>query len=159
MSESSFESYLDLLEEIGQQLGTLIDLNHEKADAVRHDDLATLNEVIKKEQAISLGMRGLEQKRLKLAEDLSISQTPLSQLAGHAPQASQRRAKNISEHLQSQYQVYRAAAEVARNTLEVNLHEIEKFLEKSGAAPLQGALGYEPPEVELPSQMKTDFRA
>lgn len=159
MAGTSFEAYLDLLEEICQQLESLTALNHQKLDAVRHDDLMTLNEVIKKEQAVSLGMRGLEQKRIKLTEDLGIAQAPLSQLASQAPQPSRRRAKAVSEKIQSQYQLYHAAAEVARNSLEVNLHEIEKFLEQSGAAPLQGAIGYETPEVNLPSQMKTDFRA
>ncbi len=159
MTTTSFDAYLDLLEEICQQLETLTSLNHQKLDAVRRDDLAALNEVLKKEQAVSLGMRGLEHKRMKLAEELGFLNAPLSQLTSQAPQSGQRRAKAVVERLQTQYQLYHAAAEVARNSLEVNLHEIEKILEQSGAAPLQGALGYETPEANLPSQMKTDFRA
>ena len=60
--------------------------------------------------------------------------------------------------LRRAYQIYAAAADIARNTLECNLHEVERFLAAAGA---EGgdAPGYGNSDVEPPSQMKADFRA
>lgn len=159
MDAQVFTTYLDLLQEVSKQIQQLTGYNQQKTEAVLKDDLKQLEQVVKKEQALSLALRGQEQKRQKLAQQLGFGEAPLSQLESHAPEELRSRARQVSEELVRQYQAYQASAEVARNTLECNLHEIEKVLEQAGAAPLQGAQGYEPPEVDLPPQMKTDFRA
>jgi cobalamin-dependent methionine synthase I len=68
------------------------------------------------------------------------------------------RAKTSVENLRKSYEIYRSAAETARNTLECNLHEIEKFLAAQEALPTTGP-GYTPSAVEPPRSMKSDFRA
>ena len=48
---------------------------------------------------------------------------------------------------------------MARNTLELNLHQIDKFLERAGVDPKLAAQGYEALPTEPPQKMKTEFRA
>lgn len=156
--EAHYLSYLALLDELGDHLDRLSELARQKAAAVRQDDLAALNEVLKQEQAISLSLRGLEQKRLALFSQLGLDGVPLSGLADHCPPALKARAKESAEGLLQRYQIYHSASEVARNTLECNLHEIEKVISDLGGNPAEG-VGYTLPGVEPPQAMKTDFRA
>lgn len=152
-----YAAYLDLLESLCKHLRTLCRLAGEKAAAVRSDNLLELDSVMRQEQALSLAFRGLEQKKNALARELGLESVPLSSLADHFPAELYLKAKQTIEALQDQYRIYHAAAEVARNTLECNLHEIEKFLAAQDI-PAAGP-GYEPPPVQPPEAMKSDFRA
>ena len=154
----TFRSYLELLGALREKLEQLSELARQKTDAVRNDDLVTLDEIRKQEQALALSFRGLDQKRTTLLREMGAEELSLSDVAGCFPAAMRTEAKQAVEALQSQYRIYRTGAEIARNTLEVNLHEIEKILAASGGAPVSGA-GYTPPAAEPPKTMKTDFRA
>lgn len=156
--EKEFLEYLAVLDSLRESLEQLTELDQQKTAAVRKDDLAALNEIIKKEQAMSLSLRGQEQKRLKMAEALGVQTIPLRQLPASYPDQLYLRAKETVEKLSNQYEIYRCAAEVARNTLECNLHEVEKVLEQMGGDIPQGP-GYSAPDVAPPAAMKTDFRA
>lgn len=151
-------AYLDLLVSIRSHLDTLCRLAGEKAAAVRNDNLLELDNIIRQEQALSLFFRGLEQKKDVLARELKLESVPLSALTSHFPDDLQLQAKKTVEELQEQYKIYRAAADVARNTLECNLHEIEKFLAAQDVSSVAGP-GYSAPPVQPPEAMKSDFRA
>ncbi|MBR2131743.1 MAG: flagellar export chaperone FlgN [Oscillospiraceae bacterium] len=152
------EALLTLFESLTQQLEQLTELAKRKTITVRKNDLLALDQILKEEQAIALSLRGLEQKRVTLLQQLGLQNIPLSDLPMHAPDMLRQKTKTTVDHLKSQYQIYNSAAQVARNTLECNLHEIEKFLESSGVE--QPAFtGYSPTEVDAPPPMKADFRA
>lgn len=155
--DTLFRSYLALLVSLREKLEQLCDLAREKTAAVRADDLLKLDEILKKEQALSLAFRGLEQKRDRLLREMGMTQVPLSGLIAQYPPELRLEAKQTVEALQNQYQIYRAASEVARNTLECSLHQIEKVLSEFDSAAPAGP-GYAPPQAEPPQSMKTDFR-
>lgn len=156
--DAPYLDYLSLLNELCGHFSSLCDLAHQKTAAVQHDDLLALDKVLKQEQALALTLRGFEPKRLKQLEALGLSGVPLSKLADAYPSHLRMRAKETAEQLQTQYQLYQAAAEVARNTLECNLHEIEKIVSDMGGDAVSGP-GYSSPDLDLPRPMKTDFRA
>lgn len=150
--------YLVLLGELNKDMEQLSQLAQKKSDAVRRDDLIALDQVLKQEQVVSLSIRGQEQRRLKLLSQLGLSDVPLSRLASHYPAELQLQARQAAETLLRSYDLYRAAAEVARNTLECNLHELDKIVSDLGGAQAAGA-GYTSPDIQPPQKMKTDFRA
>lgn len=152
------EAILELFDAIAGTLEQLAALGRKKAAAVQADDLIALNEVLKQEQALSLSVRGLEQKRTELLSRFDLLDTPLMQAHEKFPPELRLRAKSAAEQLQREYEVYRSAAEVARDTLECNLHEIEKFLANAGVDAAPGT-GYSSPAVDLPASLKTDFHA
>ena len=152
-------SYLQLLRELGESLEQRSGLALQKQELVREDDLMGLDEVLKQEQAMTLTLRGLEQRRLKLVSQLGLDGTGLDDLPEKYPAELQLEAKQIADNLRESYSLYRSCADAARNMLEVNLHEIERVIAASGAnTPISGA-GYQTPGVEPPKNMKTDFRA
>lgn len=145
---ASYEEYLMLLSDLSRQFAQLSDLAQEKTKAVRKDDLLALDEVLKQEQALALSMRGQEQRRLAMIQALNLEGVPLAQLAQNYPPELQLQAKDAAEGLAREYRIYCSAAEVARNTLECNLHEIEK-LQKEKEARNEAA----------PEARKADFMA
>jgi len=152
-------SYLRLLRELDGSLEQLSGLAREKMDRVRENDLMGLDEVLRQEQAMTLTLRGLEQRRLKLSNQLGIDAVRLSELPEKYPDELQLEAKQTVDKLRNSYSVYRSCADAAREVLELNLHQIEKVIAGSGASPAAAGSGYQPGEVEPPKNMKTDFRA
>jgi len=154
--KNPFDDYLDLLDQIRSSLEQLSELAREKSAAVRNNDLLRLDEIMKQEQAVALTFRGLEQRQNSLLNATGLKGIPLSSLAEQFPPKMRLDARQRIEKLQTQYQIYRTSAEVARNTLECNLHLIEKVLAGSAA---EVGPGYQAKDPEIPAPMKTDFRA
>lgn len=153
-----FLDYLDLLGHIGAELDRLSDLARQKTKAVRQDDLNALDQVMRQEQASTLAFRGLEQKQKALMETTGLNGVPLSAAADRFPAELQLQARQQIEQLQTKYRLYQSCAEVARNTLECNLHEIEKIL-ASAALQSGNGPGYQVQSPELPASMRTNFWA
>jgi vacuolar-type H+-ATPase subunit I/STV1 len=148
-----YAAYLSLLRQLTGDLDQLTTLSREKIAAVRQDDLNKLDHVLKQEQAMSLSIRSLEQKRKQMLSQLNWEQVPLSQLANQYPDQMRLEAKRTIEELRRQYQTYHGVSETARNTLECNLHEIELILKDMGAEGWESATS-----VRIPAQMQTDIR-
>ena len=152
------EALLTLFESIANHLRQLTELAKRKTTAVRKSDLLELDRIMKEEQAQSLALRGLEQKRISLLSQFELGNVPLTELPSRFPSQLQQKARESTEMLRREFSIYRSAAEIARNTLECNLHEVEKFLAAAGAANDIGT-DYRNGEVDAPPQMKADFRA
>lgn len=146
------EALLSLFETLADHLRQLTELAKRKTTVVRKNDLLELDKILKEEQAQSLALRGLEQKRVTLLQQLGFENVPLTDLPAKAPADLQQKTRDTVDALRREFSIYRSAAEIARNTLECNLHEVEKFLAAAGAAEKTG-------EVDPPPQMKSDFRA
>lgn len=156
---SPFQDYLKLLQDVSSALKQLSDLAQKKAAVVRENDLLGLDEVLKQEQALGLNLRGLELRRLKLAPQLGLEESALSDLPSKCPPELEMEAKKTMRDLQNSYSIYRSCADMARNVLELNLHKIDRFVTAHGGDPKDLDAGYAPPGVEPPKNMKTDFRA
>ena len=159
MGTSDHQAYLALLKELSGSLNRLGELSEQKAQTVRQDDLLAMDEVLKQEQVLSLSLRGLEQRRVKLLARLGMSNVPLSGLAEHYPSELQDEAKRTVDELRASYKEFRARSDMARNLLEMNLHRIEKVVAAAGGDPKDLDAGYASPGVEPPKNMRTDFRA
>ena len=157
--ETHYPGYLALLEELRGSLDQLTGLAKEKNAAVLKDDLLALDEVLKQEQAMTLNLRGLELRRLKLVGQLGLEGTTLSALPAKCPPELAAETDQVVSDVQMSYRAYRSSANMVRTTLELNLHQIEKTITASGIDPVLGGAGYAAPGAEPPKNMKTDFRA
>lgn len=64
---------IEFLESLDREIHLLTELQSQKLEAVHAHDLERLNDCIKQEQATSLSLRGMEQKRSKLLAGLGLS--------------------------------------------------------------------------------------
>lgn len=159
MEQQLYLSYLSLLGELSQTLEQLADLVRQQTACVRRDDLIAMDHVMKQEQVKSLALRGYEQKRVQLLKQLGLEKVPLNRLAASYPAELQHQAAQAAEQLQRSYGIYQSAAEVARITLECNLHELDKIITDLGGPEAIENTGYAAPDAQPPKKMKTDFRA
>ena len=147
---SHYRDYLELLEKLGGSLDQLSETTEIKISAVRCDDLLALNDCIKQEQALAMGLRSMEKRRGELLNSMGLSGVPLSRLAESFPEELRSEAAAVSRSLKLKYDHYESASEAARIILEGALHQIEKMLpeEQRGSEP-----------DRLPSALSTDIRA
>lgn len=133
-----FESMIALMDELTETLTKLSDMQREIVKAVRADDIARLAECMKHEQAISLTMRNIDQKRIKIQEQLGFKEIKLSQLPSKVKDPDmQIKVRKAADRLTAQYKIVRSTSEVARLTLESNLRNVEQMMEKMGLDPTQ----------------------
>ena len=138
MTAEACREYFRYMEQLGGTLDQLSALAQEKTAAVRRDDLLAVDGCMKREQALSLSLRALDRKREKLLTDMGLRDLKLSEFAQHCPEELRQEAKTAAEKLRIRYALYRSAADVARTTLECNLHQIEKLLVDEPEAPMNG---------------------
>lgn len=127
--EVSFEAYLNHLGQLGKILEDLTALTKEQTAAVAKGDLNGVDSVLRREQALSMSLRGSEQKREKFMQGLGLKGTSLSDLPDRVPEALRPQARETVDALRRRYQVYQGCAEAARTTLECGIHLIEKHMQ------------------------------
>ena len=133
-----WQELFDFLDSLCDMLDELTEIQKEKTAAVRADDLTTVNDCMKREQAISLTLRMMDQKREKLLAGLGMEGKTLSALPECCPKERCAEALEIVEDVRNCYAIYHSAANVARSTLELNLHQIERILADMPGGPPEG---------------------
>lgn len=106
---------------------------------------------MKREQVLSLSLRGYDQKRDAMLAQLGLRGVTLSQLEDHSPPELMLETRRTVENLRRQYELFKAASEVARDTLEVNLRAIERMQDAQAGDAAEAA--------ERRKGHQTDFRA
>ena len=134
----AYREYFGFMDQLGGLLDKLTELAKQKAAAARRDDLLAVDNCMKQEQALSLSLRTMDTKRVALLAGIGLEEVSLSGLAQHCPEELRREARDASEELRTRYVLYRSASDVARTTLECNLHQIERMLADEADAPVGG---------------------
>ena len=124
---AAWQDYLKLLDSLGHTLKQLTQVEKDKNTAASQGDVAGVQACMKQEQVLSLSLRGYDQKRDKMLAELGLQGVNLNQLEDHSPPELILETRRTVEELRRQYDLFQAASQVTRNTLEVNLREIERF--------------------------------
>ena len=148
---TAWQDYLKLMRDLTKTLTTLTQVARDKNEAASQGNLAGVEECLKREQVMSLSLRGYDQKREKMLAGLGLRGVTLSQLEDHSPDEFQLETKAVVEELRRQYKLFQAASQVARDTLEINLRGIERI-----QAQQAGDAGE---AEETRKHHQTDFRA
>lgn len=130
---SDFKELAGLLDKLSGTLEKLTETQRAVIQAVRADDLVALNECMKKQQTLSLSLRGLNQKRERIQKALGMENVKLKDLLAHTPNSEERNLLRVSiDKLTSEYRVMQSASEAARSRLECGLHEVDKRIASMG---------------------------
>ena len=132
----AYREYFAFMDQLGGTLEELTKLAKEKTVAVRRDDLLAVDDCMKREQALGLSLRAMDKKRDKLLAAIGLENVTLSGLAQHCPEELRQEARAAADKLRERYGLYRSASDVARTTLECNLHQIERMMADEADAPL-----------------------
>ena len=153
-----FQNYLSFLNELGQTFDKISELERGKIQAVRDGDLDVLNDCIRREQALSLAVRGADQKRERLMRELGLRDVPLRQLPEICPPEYRAETKQVVDSVRQRYEVLANSRKAARTVLECGLHKLENQLKACGIEP-ELDTRYQTGSGELPPRLRTDFQA
>ena len=148
---TAWQDYLKLMRDLTNTLKTLTQVERDKNEAASQGNLAGVEECMKREQVLSLTLRGYDQKRDAILAGLGLRGVTLSQLEDHSPDEFQLETKAVVEELRRQYKLFQAASQVARDTLEINLRSIERFQAQRAGDTAEAE--------ETRKHHQTDFRA
>lgn len=124
---ASWQEYLKLLDGLSKTLEKLTQVEREKNEAAAAGNLLAVEDCMKREQALSMSLRGYDQRRDAMLASLGLTGVKLNDLERHCPEELQMEAKAAAEELRRQYALFKTASDVVRNTLEINLRAIERM--------------------------------
>ena len=151
MAQTTWQDYLKLMRGLTKTLAELTEVERVKHDAASQGDLPQVEECMKREQVISLTLRGYDQRRDKMLAGLGLEGVTLSQLEERSPDEFQLETKAVVAELRRQYKLFQAASQVARDTLEINLRGIEQLQARQAGDTAEAE--------ETRKHHQTDFRA
>lgn len=123
---ATWQDYLKLMEGLSRTLEQLTQVELDKNAAASRGDVLGVEECMKREQVLSLSLRGYDQKRDAMLAALGLKGVTLRELANHSPEELRLEVKGVAEELRRQYEIFQSASKAARNTLELNLRAIER---------------------------------
>ena len=155
--EVEYSDYLALLSELCQLFDQISHVEQQKIDAVQGHALDELNEAMKREQALTLALRGCEQKRETLLTGLGLTGISLRDMPSHCPPEYRAETSRMVEQVLKGYAVLQAAQGSARTLTELELRRVDGELARRGVEP--DAESHYQASPARPTSMKTDFRA
>lgn len=114
----------------------------EKLDAALKNNILILEECIKKEQALVLRSRGLDQKRQKVQKSMGAEQKTLREIVEGASPEDKAALLPLYQELTASLKEYREIYESAKTAIEVNLHRINAGLEQMTGKPVDAGVPY-----------------
>lgn len=152
-----YSDYLALLSELCQLFDQISHVEQQKIDAVQGHALDELNEAMKREQALTLALRGCEQKRETLLTGFGLTGISLRDMPSHCPPEYRAETSRMVEQVLKGYAVLQAAQGSARTLTELELRRVDGELARRGVEP--DAESHYQASPARPTSMKTDFRA
>ncbi len=129
--EYKYSDYLKFLHDLSTALSDLTNIQNDKINAVKLHRLEELNEAIKKEQALSLHLRGLEKRRKTILKALDLA-VPL-RLMPNACEAQYKEQTQIAvDEILNKNDMLTLARNSAANILEKNSALVQKALKNRG---------------------------
>ena len=137
------EQLLKNLKETSAFLKEISVVEEEKFQAAMKNHILVIEDCIKKEQALLLRSKGLEMKREQLQKAMGAEHMTLRQIIEAAAPEEKAPLQAAFDELTANIKTYQSIHQRAKTAIEVNLHRINKELEKMTGSPLGGVnVGY-----------------
>lgn len=123
-----FDSFTDIIRQLIDLTGEISQAEEAKAEAAseRHHEL--LDDFIQKEQAQILKLRGLEQHRMKLAENLGWASLTFRQILEKADGEQKEILLPLFTRLEQQLNRLTQSRKASEHIIKVRIHEIETLI-------------------------------
>lgn len=139
---SHIEDFQKVLMDINLFVQDLIAVEQKKFDAATHNNILIIEECIKKEQALLLRSKGLEQKREQLLKAMGAEKMTLRQLMNSVSSMEKSKLAPICHELDANLAEYKQIYDKTKTAIEANLHRIDTELESMTGKPLENTVAY-----------------
>lgn len=106
----------------------MLPLEQSKLDVVKQNQVTQLEDIIRKEQAEIMTLRGLEQKREKLQAELGWKDLTFQEILERLPKEQQAEMKRLFDDLADRVRSFQTVTESSKTMMEVNLHVINQMI-------------------------------
>ena len=124
---ADLSAFQELIEQFIALFDRMIPLEQSKLEVVSRNQVARLEEIIKKEQAEIMSLRGLDQKRERTQEELGWKDLTFQQILKEAPE-EQSKLQELFDELAGRVKTFQSVTESSKTMMEVNLHAINQVI-------------------------------
>jgi len=129
-TREDFNSFCEVIKEMLALFSDLIGFENKKLDAIAANDVALLDQYMKDEQVYLLKMKGLEQKREKVQEQLGAAGLSFSELIGRFSGPEQDALNALYDELSAKTTEVKDAVTGTKRYIDLHLNSITALLEK-----------------------------
>lgn len=120
--------FSQIIRQLIELFDRMIPLEQKKLEIVSQNQIVLLDDIVKKEQAEVLAMRGLEQKRERAQEKLGFQNLTFQEILKQLPEEQRSEQKALFDELSSKVTLFQSITDNSRSIVEVNLHAINKAI-------------------------------
>lgn len=122
------ERFIKVIKELIALFEESLPLEQEKLQAVQKDDIAAVEDCMKREQAVVLKLRGLEQKREKVQQEVGWEGKTFREIIQLVPQENRQEFQQLFDQLTTSVAIFQDANKNAMDTISIHLRGIEKAI-------------------------------
>ncbi|NBK91826.1 flagellar protein FlgN [bacterium 1XD21-13] len=124
--------FQELIRQLIELFDRMIPLEQSKLEVVSHKQVAKLEDIIKKEQAEIMALRGLDQKRERIQADMGWKDMTFQEILKQLPEEQRPEVKELFDELAARVTTFQSVTESSRTIMEVNLHAINQMVAQQG---------------------------
>ena len=129
----NMDRFISLMKEMTQFFDAFQLIERQKLEAAASNDILRLEEIMKKEQAEILVLRGLERKQQEIQAQMGCSGLTFREMIDRAPEQDRAEFENVYSRLSESLDLFQKTAQSVKQAIDLNLHAIHKALEKVDA--------------------------
>ena len=129
----NMDRFISLMKEMTQFFDAFQLIERQKLEAAASNDILRLEEIMKKEQAEILVLRGLERKQQEIQAQMGCSGLTFREMIDRAPEQDRAEFENVYSRLSESLDLFQKTTQSVKQAIDLNLHAIHKALEKVDA--------------------------
>lgn len=138
----NYEKFYALLNNLVDLFDRLLHVESDKLDAIAVNDIEKLDEYMKTEQAFTLEMRSLDQKREALQEEMGLKGLTISQIIEKAPADQKEKLDHYRNVLIDKKEELELSLQCTRKFIEMHIVSLDVLISQLGPEKQETA-GYE----------------
>ncbi len=123
---------IELLEESSNLYKNFLELEYKKYDTVIKNDVETLDDIVSKEQAYYLKIRGIDQKREKLLDSMGYKNMTLKEVIEAADDKKTVILKEKYEEFAKIIAEVKKISDLCKTIIKVRMHRIDRAIKQLG---------------------------
>ena len=119
-------AFRELIRQFIELFDRMLPLEQSKLEVVSRNQVALLEDIIKKEQAEIMALRGLDQRRERMQEELGWKDLTFQEILRRLPEEER------PDELAARVTQFQSVTESSKTIMEVNLHAINQMAARQG---------------------------
>lgn len=129
----NMDRFISLMKEMTQFFDAFQLIEKQKLEAAASNDILRLEEIMKKEQAEILVLRGLERKQQEIQAQMGCSGLTFREMIDRALEQEKADLEKAYSRLSESLDLFQKTTQSVKQAIDLNLHAIHKALEKVDA--------------------------